>query len=304
MLAAAGGPPLERMPIDEARKASRHMNELGGVVEPIAQVDDLLFPGPVYPVPVRIYRPTLAEKLPALVFFHGGGFVLCDLESHDRQCRSLANASGCMVIAVDYRLAPEHPFPAAAEDAYAATCHVAEHAGELGVDPARIAVGGDSAGANLATVVSLMARDRSGPSIRFQMLVYPVTDWNDASPSMREYEQNHFLSRDVMDWFKEQYLPDKTQRTNPYASPMYARDLRGLPPAMLATAECDPLRDQGEAYGRRLQSAGVSVLMRRYEGMIHPFFSLGSIVDGANVLMADCASALRQSLVENAPARV
>jgi acetyl esterase len=295
LLAAGGGKPLEQLPVAEARTTAQMLNEFGGPVEQVARVENLMIPGPAQPIPVRVYRPSLARPLPALVFFHGGGFVICDLETHDRQCRTLANASGCVVIAVDYRLAPEHRFPAAPEDAYAATRHVWAHATELGVDPDRIAVGGDSAGGNLATVVALMARDRGGPPLRFQLLIYPAVDVDDDSPSMREFGSDHFLTRELMDYFFAQYLTSAAERRVPYVSPLHA-DVRGLPPAMVMTAECDPLRDQGEAYARKLEAAGVPVDLKRYEGMIHPFFSLGGIIDAGRVAMADAASALRQAL--------
>jgi acetyl esterase len=301
-LAAGGGPPLEQLPVAEARKVPRLMIDLAGPEEPVAQVDNRTVPGPVQPIPIRIYRPLLAQGLPALVFFHGGGFVICNLDSHDRQCRILANASGCVVIAVDYRLAPEHKFPAAADDAYAATRYVAEHAAEFGIDPGRIAVGGDSAGGNLAAVVALMARDREGPRLKFQLLIYPLTDFEDDSPSMRAYARDHFLAREQLDWFMGHYLASPADARTPYASPAYAEDLRGLPPAMVITAECDPLRDQGEAYARRLQEAGVPVVLKRYEGMIHPFLSLGGIIDAGRTALADSASALQQAV--NAAARL
>jgi acetyl esterase len=303
MLAAAGGPGLNELPLDEARKVPYQMIELGGAEEPVAQVDTRLIQGPVQ-IPVRVYRPSLARDLPVLVYFHGGGFVICNLDTHDRECRSLANASGCVVVSVDYRLAPEHKFPAAAEDAYSATRYVAEHASEFGIDPGRIAVGGDSAGGNLATVVSLMSRDRRGPSIKFQLMIYPLTDVDDDSPSMREYGENHFLTRDLMEWFTVQYVATAADRRSPYVSPLHASDVRGLPPAMIITAECDPLRDQGEAYASKLQRAGVPVVLKQYEGMIHPFVSLAGIVDGGRAAIAEAADAVRQALSATTPAAV
>jgi acetyl esterase/lipase len=295
-LAAAGAPPIEQLPLAEARAVRSEMVEASGPEEPVAEVQNRSIPGPAGPIPVRVYRPVKKETLPALLFFHGGGFVICNLDTHDRVCRSLANASGCAVISVDYRLAPEHKYPAAVDDAYAATQYVAEHAAEFGVDPNRIAVGGDSAGGTLATVVSLLARDRGGPPLKFQLLIYPLVDVNDQSPSMQQYSKDHFLTREGMDWFMDNYLPSREAGFEPSASPWNATDVRGLPPAMILTAECDPLRDQGEAYARRLQSAGVSVELKRYEGMIHPFFQFGAIIDTAKVAMKDAASAVRRAL--------
>jgi acetyl esterase len=304
MLAAAGGPPLEQLPLEEARRVPGLLIELGGPEEAVAQVDTRVIDVPGQPVPVRVYRPTLAQDLPALVFFHGGGFVVCDLDSHDRLCRNLANASGAVVVSVDYRLAPEHKFPAAADDAYGATRYVAEHPSEFGIDPNRIAVGGDSAGGNLAAVVSLMARDRGGPSIRFQLLIYPWVDVGDTSQSMREFSEDYFLTRGSMDWFRESYVRGAEDYREPYAFPMRAPDLSRLPPAMVITAEFDPLRDQGEAYARRLQEAGVPVQLKRYDGMIHVFVTIAGIVDDGRAAIADSASALRQALGAAAAARV
>jgi acetyl esterase len=304
MIEAAGGPGLNELPLDEARKVPYQMIELGGAEEPVAQVDTRVIPGPVQ-IPVRVYRPSLARDLPALMYFHGGGFVICNLDTHDRLCRSLANASGCAVVSVDYRLAPEHKFPAAVEDAYSATRYVAEHAAEFGIDPNRIAVAGDSAGANLATVVALMARDRGGPGLKFQLLIYPVSDFTEhATESRREYGKGYFLDEEVMDWFADQYFAPGTERHQPYASPIKASDLRGLPPAFVITGECDPLRDQGEAYADKMRSAGVSVVLKRYEGMIHPFLSLAGIVDEGRVAIEDSAAALREALTAGTPARV
>jgi acetyl esterase len=304
MLAAAGGPGLNELPLDEARKVPYQMIELGGAEEPVAKVETRLVPGPVQ-IPVRVYRPSLAQDLPALLFFHGGGFVICNLDTHDRACRMLANASGCVVVSVDYRLAPEHKFPAAAEDAYAATRYVGEHAAEFGIDPNRIAVGGDSAGGNLATVVALMARDRGGPSLKFQLLIYPVTDFTvHATESEREYGHGHFLDIELMDWFADQYFATESDRHLPYGSPIKATNLQSLPPAMVITCECDPLRDQGEAYADKLRDAGVAVVVKRYEGMIHPFVSLAGIVDAGREAINESAAAVRQALSVTAPAGV
>jgi acetyl esterase/lipase len=304
MIAGAGGPGLNELPLDEARKVPFQMIELGGPEEPVAQVDTRVLPGAVQ-IPVRVYRPSLANDLPALIYFHGGGFVICNLDTHDRLCRSLANASGCVVVSVDYRLAPEHKFPVATEDAYSATRYVAEHAGEFGIDPSRIAVAGDSAGANLATVVAMMSRDRGGPVLKFQLLIYPVTDFTEhVTESEREYGQGYFLDTEQMDWFADQYFASKADRQLPYGSPSKASDLRGLPPAMVITGECDPLRDQGEAYAEQLRHAGIPVVLRRYEGMIHPFVSLAGIVDAGRDAIKESASAVRQGLNATTPAGV
>ena len=294
ILASGGGPPLHQLPLEQARAVPGLMVNFGSPEEPVVRIEDRTVPGPEQPVPVRVYRPSLADRLPAVMFFHGGGFVLCGLDSHDRECRSLANQSGCVVIAVDYRLAPEHRYPAAAEDCYAATRYVADHADEFGIDAGRIAVCGDSAGGNLAAVVALMARDR-GLSLRYQVLVYPLTDFTDDSPSIREFN-GVFLSVEQMDWFADSYVPRAADRLQPYASPLLASDLRGLPPAYVITAECDMLRDQGEAYVRKLREAGVAVESKRYDGMIHPFFSLGGIVDGGREAITDAAAKLRVAL--------
>jgi len=208
----------------------------------------------------------------------------------------MANASGCVVISVDYRLAPEHPFPAAADDAFAATQFVAEHAADFGVDPSLIAVGGDSAGGNLATVVALRARDAGGPALAFQLLVYPLVDFTDHdSGSMREFAEGHFLTTAIMDYFADHYLPPGVDRRQPWVSPLKA-NLAGLPPASVLTAECDPLRDQGEAFAERLKQAGVQTALKRYDGMIHPFFGLGGIFDGAREAVADASAALKAAL--------
>jgi acetyl esterase/lipase len=296
-IAGFGGPPLEQLPLADARKVPLGLIEFGGSEETMAEVQNRSIIGPGGPIAVRVYRPVKKGTLPALMFFHGGGFVICNLDTHDRLCRSLANASGCAVVSVDYRLAPEHKYPAAVDDAYAATRYVAEHAAEFGIDPNRIAVGGDSAGGNLAAVVSLLARDRGGPRLKFQLLIYPLVDFEDKSPSMRQFGQgDHFLSIEGLDWFKETYLARADAAREPSVSPMNATDFRGLPPAMVITAECDPLRDQGEAYARKLEAAGVRVELKRYEGMIHPFLSLAGIITAGKTAIADAAAAVKGAL--------
>jgi acetyl esterase len=218
------------------------------------------------------------------VYFHGGGFVICDLDSHDGACRRLANATGSVVVSVDYRLAPEHRWPAAAEDAYAATGWAADRAEELGIDATRLALAGDSAGGNLTAVAALMARDRGGPALAFQLLVYPVIDLGASRseyPSQRENAEGYFLTVAHMEWYRAQYLADDANGEEPYASPIKAASLAGLPPACVVTAEMDPLRDEGEAYGRALQAAGVPVTIHRAPGMFHGFFNMDAVLDGS-----------------------
>lgn len=293
-LASFGGQPMWELPIADVR-AAPGLASFGGPVEPVALVENRTVPAPARPIPVRVYRPSSEPRLPALMFFHGGGFVIGSLDSQDRQCRSLANASGCVVISVDYRLAPEHPYPAAVDDAYAATRYIAEHADEFDIDASRLAVGGESSGGNLAAVVALLARERTGPSLRFQLLVYPVTDFTDDSPSMHQFD-GMFLSIEMMAWFADCYLPNASDRRAPHASPQHARELAGLPPALVITAECDMVRDQAEGYARKLQAAGVPTTLKRYDGMIHPFFALAGVIDTARVAIADAGTALRDVL--------
>jgi acetyl esterase len=217
-----------------------------------------------------------------MVYFHGGGWVVCDLDTHDVVCRAIARRAGAVVIAVDYRLAPEHKFPAAVVDCYAATVWVAANADRLSIDRNRITVGGDSAGGNLGAVVSLKSRDENGPAIALQAMVYPVTDLSSfATPSYQEFADGYQLTKAEMVWFRDHYLGSLEDARHPHASPLLAADLRGLPPALIITAECDPLRDEGEAYAKRLAAAGVPVTSTRYAGMIHPFFSLSGAIPQA-----------------------
>lgn len=259
--------------------------------EPVARVENRRIPGPGGEIPVRIYAPGGARGL--LVYFHGGGWVLGNLESHDGPVRMLANAAGCCVVSVDYRLAPESRHPAAAEDCYAATRWAAENARALGVDPALLAVGGDSAGGNLAAVTTLLARERGGPKIRFQLLVYPVTDHDFDRPSYLENAKGYFLERADMQWFFDHYVPDVAARSAFTASPIRAASLAGLPPAFVLTAELDPLRDEGEAYAARLREAGVPVVQTRYDGQIHGFFGMAQILPRGREAVLDAGARLR-----------
>jgi acetyl esterase len=288
-----GLPPLNELPVMEAREAAMRLRDISGAAEPVANVVNRTIAEPGGEIPVRIYRPDGRPPFPVLVFFHGGGWVIGNLDTHDGTCRSLANAAGCMVVSVDYRLAPEHKFPAAADDAYAATRWIARNAGTIGGDAARIAVGGDSAGGNLAAVVALMARDHAEPGLCFQLLIYPVTDARMDTTSYRDNADGYLLTHAMMQWFWSHYLRSEADREHPYASPLRAQDLQGLPPALVITAEFDPLRDEGEAYAARLRAAGAPVQLTRYDGMIHGFFGMASLIDRANTALHEAAAALR-----------
>lgn len=263
-------------------------------VADVAEVRDLSCPGPAGPVPLRLYRPNDQPGLPVLVWFHGGGWTIGDLETADATCRELANASGAAVVSVDYRLAPEHPFPAAVEDCWAALQWAAAHADELAADATRLAVGGDSAGGNLAAVVSLMARDRSGPPVRFQLLVYPATDARLGWPSLEENGSGYFMSREDVVWFYRQYAPPDPSDWR--MSPLLATDHSGLPPAYVVTAEYDPIRDEGEAYAEALRQAGVEADLTRYDGMVHGFFGMHATVDVARRAVQEAGTALAAAL--------
>ncbi|MHB8574629.1 MAG: alpha/beta hydrolase [Dehalococcoidia bacterium] len=299
-MAALGLPPLHTLSAAEARAQMLARRAAMPAGASLAQVEDRTAPGPAGAIPVRIYVPEGDGSLPVIAYFHGGGWVIGNIESHDWACRELAHASGCIVVSADYRLAPEHKFPAAAEDAYAATVWVAENASSFGGDATRLAVAGDSAGGNLA---SLMARDRGGPGLAFQLLIYPVTDFDLTTPSYSENAQGYSLTRDSMVWFWNQYLNGEHEAKHPHASPLQAEDLTGLPPALVITAEYDPLRDEGEKYAARLKAAGVAVTLTRYDGMIHGFFSMAHLLDKGRAAIDQSGAALREALLAPVPSR-
>jgi acetyl esterase len=292
-MASLNAPPIHTLTPEMVREGIRMQLEMFSSDEPIAHIENRTIPGPAGQIPVRVYTPSGSGPFPVLVFFHGGGWVICNLDTHDGFCRSLANGTGCVVVSVDYRLAPEHKFPAAPEDCYAATEWVASHAAEVNGDASRIAVGGDSAGGNLASVVSQMARDKGGPALVFQLLVYPGTDFQMKSASIEENAEGYFLTKADMLWFRDHYLNSDADKDSPLASPMRAASLKGLPPALVITAQYDPLRDEGEAYGHKLQEAGVPVKISRYDGMIHGFVSMGAVFDGGKRATEECCQALR-----------
>lgn len=245
---------------------------------------------------LRIYTPNSPGPYPLLVFFHGSGFVLCSLDTHDGMCRNLCTGADCLVVSVDYRLAPEHKFPAAVDDCVFAIRWVAEHAAELGGDPARIIVAGDSAGGTLAAATTLRLRDERGPSLCGQLLMYPVTDYHTpGTPSYDDNAQGYGLTRDTMKWFWDHYLSDPSEALNPYAAPFRAKDLSGLPPALVITAEYDPLRDEGERYADRLRGAGVPTILARYDGMNHGFLFWVGLVDKACDAMAEACAWVQEA---------
>jgi acetyl esterase len=286
-------PPLYTMSLADARAADlASIQARGGEPEPVYEVADLKIPGPGGELPLRLYRPARERPRPALLYFFGGGWVLGTIDTADGVCRSLANSSGALVVVAGYRLAPEHRFPAAIDDCYAAVRWVAEHADEIGADPARLAVGGDSAGGNLAAGVALRAR-ADGQALAGQLLVYPNTDQLADDPSMRAADDPFLFNRHSVAWYRQHYLTDPGDAASPLASPLRAESLAGLPPALVITAEYDPLRDQGEAYARRLAAEGVQVELSRYPGMAHGFFTMAGTVDASRAAIAQAASRLR-----------
>jgi len=292
---AQGMPPFEQMTVAQAREVSLAFKDLEGAPEPVAKVEDHLLPSPrgELATGVRVYTPAGAPPLPLLVHFHGSGWTIANVDVSDAPCRALANAVGAVVVSVEYRLGPEHKFPAPLEDCYAATSWAAAHAAELGGDPDRLVVIGDSAGGNLAAAVALVARDRGGPKIAQQVLLYPATDHSFDTPSYRDNAEGYMLTREGMRWFWRNYLNNEEEGRNPYASPLRAADLAGLPPALIVTSEYDPLRDEGEAYGELLRAAGVPVKVSRYDGMIHGFFWMGGVLDRTRHLVDEIAAEVR-----------
>ena len=288
-------PPYYEVPAHVARRIYRDTRAaLAPKAPEVAEARLVIAPGPVA---LRAYRPAGSqpeEKLPALVYFHGGGWVIGDLDTHDVLCRQLANGARCAVYSVDYRMGPEHPFPAAVDDCLAATKYVAAR-------HATLAVGGDSAGGNLATVVALLARDARGPTIAFQLLIYPATDQRGQYPSVSRNGEGYLLTKKAMDYFQSLYLPKKEQLNDWRASPLLAKTLAGLPPALLITAGYDPLLDEGRAYAERMAREGVEVAYREYPDMVHGFILFGGVLDTANAAVAECCAALRERWTSEEP---
>jgi acetyl esterase len=296
---ARGDSLSEGAAVDAARAERRREAEVVGERPPLpmARIEPVEIPRPGGTIGARLYTPLGPLPSALLVYYHGGGWVIGDLETHGKPCRFLATHAGVRVLAVDYRLAPEHPFPAAPEDAFAAYVWARANAGDLGIEPARIGVGGDSAGANLAAVTCLLAREEGSPPPAMQMLIYPVTTAVEELPSRRTFREGFILTRRDMDWFEDRYLPPGVDRGDPRVSVLQADDLGGLPPAYLATAGFDPLRDEGEAYALRMREAGVRVAMRRHAGLVHTYANLTAICPSAHGAMLEAAAAIRAGLV-------
>lgn len=294
-------PPTHTLTPADARKLYR---ERRAVTQPepgeVAEVRELSAPGPHGAIPLRYYRPlgsAPGDALPVLVYHHGGGWTIGDLDTHDTLCRELCNLSGCALVAVDYRMGPEHRFPAAVDDALAATYWVREHAASFGVDPARLAVGGDSAGGNLAAVVAIAARDAGDLPIVFQLLIYPATDMRRGHPSHTTNGQGYLLTSDSIRYFHDHYITDLAHDLDWRASPLLHPDLSRLPPALVLTAGYDPLRDEGLDYARALTAAGNRAVQVCFERQIHGFITMGRLLDEANAAVSMCAAELRRALV-------
>jgi acetyl esterase len=295
-----GETPLDQVSPTQARLNFRNsfsqLKSIGGIFEKVESIRKLTIPGPTREIPARLYLPGKGTAYPLFVFLHGGGWVIGDLDSADNMARFLCKHVNCVVLSVDYRLAPEHIFPAAVEDSFAAVQWAAAHAGELGGDPKRVLVGGDSAGSNLTAVVAQMARQTGTVKLAGQVLFYPAVDGaNLDTPSYKEFgEQSLGLPRRDVEWFLEQYTPDPKDRLNPLVSPQLADDLSKLPPALVVTAEFDVLRDEGEAYARRMQEAGVKVQLMRCNGMIHGFLSMIGLIKRATLYFEQAVEEIRK----------
>ncbi|SFL33707.1 acetyl esterase [Halogranum rubrum] len=294
---ADGVPRLSSLSVAGARELQAELFQPPEEPMPVGSISEYRIPGPESEIPIRVYEPTGSGPFPVLVYVHGGGWVVGDLEGVDPICRLLTETVGCAVVSVDYRLAPEHPFPAPVEDCYAATQWIVANPEVAHADPTRVAVGGDSAGGNLAAAVAQLARDRGGPTLDYQLLLYPVTNHAFDTESYEANAEGYFLTRRDMRWFWDLYLDDELDGRNPYASPLQARDLSGLPPATVITSEFDPLRDDGVAYAERLSAADVPVEHREYEGTIHGFVTMlvDPDLDVARDAIAACSADLRDA---------
>ena len=297
-LMAKAGPPMHHLSPQQAREQILAMRANKGDIEPVGKVEDRTIKGPGGDIPLRIYTPNGRGPFPLLVYFHGGGWVVGSIETVDASCRSLTNLANCITVSVDYRLAPEHKFPAAPDDCYTATTWTALNAASIHGDPKRIAIGGESAGANLAAAVALMAQERGTPSIALQLLLYPVMDYACNTPSCRENAEGYFLTTEMMRWFWNHYLRNEADGENPLASPLRAKRLQSLAPATIYTAEFDPLRDEGAEYAKKLHEAGIPVEYKCYDGLIHGFMGMAKAVEPAGKALQEAATALRKSFTK------
>ena len=295
---ATAGPPLHHLSPQEARQAMEAARGTTADPEKVAKVEDRLIPGVAGKQPIRIYTPTGDGPFPIVVYFHGGGWVVGSINTVDASCRALANLAACMVVSADYRLAPEDKFPAAVDDCYAAARWVAFNATALNGDAARLAVGGESAGANLAAAVTLKAQESGLPALAYQLLLYPVTGYAYDLPSHTENAEGYFLTTEMMAWFWNHYLASEADGHNPLASPLRAStdQCRDLPPAFIATAQYDPLRDEGAVYAAKLSEAGVTVEYICFEGLIHGFMGMAKVVEPAGQALEHAASSLKTAL--------
>jgi acetyl esterase len=314
-LSKFGAPPIEQSSPETARNLPTLKNAVEEMVaenalarsltllkpnpEPVGKISHILIPSDAGDIVARVFTPTGDGPFPVLVYFHGGGWVIANLDVYESSCRALCNAADCIVVSVAYRQAPEHKYPAAVDDAYAALKWIMANTHQLNGDPSRVAVGGESAGGNLATVACLKIQDAREQMPVAQLLVYPVTDSSMNTPSYQENANAKPLNAAMMPWFWHHYLEHESQGREPYASPMQATDLSGLPPATVLTAEFDPLRDEGEAYARRLLNAGVPVFAKRYDGVTHEFFGLAGVVPTAKKAVEDAATALKEAFVRH-----
>ncbi len=301
MTAASGMPEIGNLTPSEMRRAFDTLAQaMAPRAIPIGKTEDTNLPGPAGAVPVRIYSPhtSAGGKLPGLIYFHGGGGVFGSLDTHDGLCRMLANESGCRVISIDYRLAPEHKFPAAIEDGYAVTLRIAEYADELGIDRDRIAIGGDSAGGNITAVICQLARQNGGPHLALQVLFCPILDMSIATESRQAFAEGYFLTKAMIEWITLHYLPPQWDADDPRISPLRAAGFHGLPPAHVHTAEFDPLRDEGKAYADRLTQAGAEVSYTCHAGMIHHFYGMAGVVPYARTAVASAGAAIKRALAQ------
>jgi acetyl esterase len=288
----AKNPPLSEMSLTEIRRGPLKIKPLAGEPKPLAKVMNYILHTKEGNLLIRLYYPQENTPLPAVLYFHPGGFVKGDIDTHDPVCRSLAEASGCLIISINYPKAPEHPYPQAIQGAKEALLWIAAHPKEIGSD-GRIAVAGENAGGNLAAVLTHDMRALSKTQISFQVLIYPQTDLTFSTPSHQEYGSGYLLERDSLEWYKKQYLPKNVSPENPHISPLFFHDFSSLPPALIITAEYDPMRDEGETYAECLRSAGVPTILKRYPGMVHGFFQMGGLIDEARLAMEQVGETLK-----------